>query len=139
MGEQAKQDLELLRKARYEVQKLEEIHGKIRKEEREIEKYEEMKSNGIEYAQRATNKAKIMQKEFSGENSFRRFQKMNKLVKRLRILLIVYWIISFIVVNLTLPKDFWPEVDTICYCIMFWMGNLVVYAGLWYIPDRFSC
>ena len=116
MGEQAKQDLELLRKARYEVQKLEEIHGKIRKEEREIEKYEEMKSNGIEYAQRATNKAKIMQKEFSGENSFRRFQKMNKLVKRLRILLIVYWIISFIVI----------------FCIVIWDKFLNFYCNTFF-------
>lgn len=139
MDEQAKRDLELLRKARYEVQKLEEIHEKIRKEEQDIREYEKRKKDGVEYAHRATNKAEIMQKEFNGDNSFRRFQKMNKMVKRSRVLLIVYWIISFVVVNLTLPKDFWPEVETIYYCIMFWIGNLVVYAGLWYIPDHFSC
>lgn len=139
MGEQAKLDLELLRKARNEVQKLEEIHAKIMREEQEIREYEEEKREGVWYEQRPTNKVEAMQKEFDGDNSFRRFKKMQKMVKRLRILLIVYWIISFIVVNLTLPKDFWPEVETIYYCIMFWIGNLVVYAGLWYIPDRFSC
>ena len=136
MVEQAKQDLELLRKARNEVQKLEEIHARIVKEEQEIREYEEEKREGVWYEQRPTNKAEEMQKEFDGDNSFRRFKKMQKMVKCSRIVLTIFWVISVIVVNFILPKDFF---STMPYCIFFWMGNFVAFAGLWYIPELFSC
>lgn len=130
MGEQAKQDLDLLRKARYEVQKLEEIHEKIRKEEQEIREYGEEKEDGVWYDERPTDNEKEMRETFSENNRCERIKKMDKMVKCARVLLIVLWLVSFVVVSFTLPKDFWP---TTPYCVYFWLGNITAFIGFGYI------
>lgn len=131
MGEQAKQDLELLRKARNEVQKLEEIHARIMREEQEIEKYEETKQEELEYEKRYTCNEEDMKKDFLKENKKKRDSVQMTTIMIFFFSLLALAVVSFLVMNRGLNKQYGST-------LWFWVGDAVVLFILWFVPFCFS-
>ncbi len=131
MGEQAKQDLELLRKARNEVQKLEEIHAKIMREEQEIREYEEEKQEEMECEKRYTCNEEDMKKEFLKENRKKRDDVQMTSMMIFFLILVTLAVVSFFVMNRGLTKEYGST-------LWFWVGNFVILFILWCVPFAFS-
>lgn len=131
MVEQAKQDLELLRKARNEVQKLEEIHARIVKEEQEIREYEEEKQEEMECEKRYTCNEEDMKKEFLKENRKKRDDVQMTSMMIFFLILVTLAVVSFFVMNRALTKEYGST-------LWFWVGNFVILFILWCVPFAFS-
>lgn len=130
MGEQAKQDLELLRKARNEVQKLEEIHARIMREEQEIEKYKRKIKEGVQCEQRPTNKAEEEKKRYLKMNGEKHNDEQVQPIKCLLGMLIALIVVLFLLTILNLVEIH----DSV---VWFWIGDIIVLGILCCIPFSF--